>query len=356
MRDYPFGPWAATLLPASATKLNALWSGRSSMRPLAGRSVSVVSHRGLYGLLTLAAIAMLMPSLHGRPVGWPEASNSARSSTASTATDATTFDDDDKAVMEFLQVYRLVPGQDLKLVEAPRPAGAEIWWKRKHPNHGNHPGQFGSMTFSWRDPDRLQDWSMTTAGGFTARDLPRYLKVDVYQHEIEGDPELLKTVVAGDWVFRDGVRDERMVAALNSILQRAVRLRINVTFRTVERDVVVVRGRYHYSPLPGRQQNEIDIYGKQLVKNSGAGGGGGSFPEFLKWVGEWIERPVVSEVEAPPKEQVSWYLHARSPFTEQIQREDHDEAAVLQHLHEQTGLSFTREKHPVRILFVERAK
>jgi hypothetical protein len=39
-----------------------------------------------------------------------------------------------------------------------------------------------------------------------------------------------------------------------------------------------------------------------------------------------------------------------------LQREAHDEAAVLQHLHEQTGLSFTRENKPVRILFVERAK
>ena len=69
----------------------------------------------------LAAIAMLMPSLHGTPAGWPRANDSTRSSTA---TNATTFDDDDKSVMEFLQLYRLVPGQDLKLVEAPRPAGA----------------------------------------------------------------------------------------------------------------------------------------------------------------------------------------------------------------------------------------
>jgi hypothetical protein len=39
-----------------------------------------------------------------------------------------------------------------------------------------------------------------------------------------------------------------------------------------------------------------------------------------------------------------------------MQREDHDEALVLQHLQEQTGLTFTREKKPIRVLFIERAK
>ena len=76
----------------------------------------------------------------------------------------------------------------------------------------------------------------------------------------------------------------------------------------------------------------------------------------MKWVGEWIERPVVSEVWPPPKNHFSWFYNARSPFTEQMRREDHDEPLVLQHLHEQTGLTFTRERKPIRILFIERSK
>ena len=58
----------------------------------------------------------------------------------------------------------------------------------------------------------------------------------------------------------------------------------------------------------------------------------------------------------PPAENIEWHYNARSPFTEQMRREDHDEALVLQHLHEQTGLTFTREKKPIRVLFVERPK
>jgi hypothetical protein len=107
----------------------------------------------------------------------------------------------------------------------------------------------------------------------------------------------------------------------------------------------------------GRGTNEIEIYGKQVVPGGGgAGGGTGEFSTFLRWVGEWIGRPVLSEVEAPPKGQITWYYNARSPFTEQMRREDHDEALVLQHLQAQTGLTFTRERKPIRILFIERAR
>jgi hypothetical protein len=212
------------------------------------------------------------------------------------------------------------------------------------------------MTFRWSDPDRLRNWSATTADGFPLRSLLRYLKVDVYPAEIDGDLKLLDTVVTGDWVFRDGVSDERMVHALESIMQRTLRLRIAMTFRQVEREVIVARGRYRYSPLPGRADHQIEIYAKHIGDRRFGGGGGGTFPEFLKWVGEWIGRPIVNEVEAPPKVPISWHDNHRSPSNDEMRREDHDEALVLKNLQEQTGLTFTRERKPIRILFIERAK
>ena len=65
---------------------------------------------------------------------------------------------------------------------------------------------------------------------------------------------------------------------------------------------------------------------------------------------------MVSEGAVPPKESITWFTHVRSPFTALMHREDHDETLVLEHLHEQTGLTFTREIKPIRILFVERPK
>ena len=77
---------------------------------------------------------------------------------------------------------------------------------------------------------------------------------------------------------------------------------------------------------------------------------------FLRLVSDWIKRPVVNEVEAPPQGQVSWSVNEHRPLTEQSRHEDQDEALVLQHLQEQTGLTFTRERKPIRVLFIERAK
>jgi hypothetical protein len=361
MTNDPFGPWATALSPLSSAKLSTFWVRRLSMLPNLGQSLPILSRQCLYGALVLAAIALVMPSLRGTSSARVVGDDPARSGINAQTT--TPGDDDAKALATFLQIYRLAPGQDLKFVESPRPAGVNVWWKRTHPNHVNHPGQFGAMTFSWRDPDFLENWAAmvdpTGQGppvGFSVRGIFQQIRVNIDATEIDGDPDLLETRIAGDWVFREGVPDERMVAALEPILQRMHRLRIKLAFRSVARDVVVVRGQYHHSPLPGRSKNWIDIYGIGLVKKSGAGGGTGDFSEFIHSVAGWINRPVVSEVEFTPKESITWRYHARSPFTEQMRREDHNEALVLQHLHEQTGLTFTREKKPIRVLFVERPK
>lgn len=268
---------------------------------------------------------------------------------------------DDKALKEFLDIYSLVPGQVVKRIAPPRPAGIQAFWKKERPGFANREDQFGAMTFRWSDPDKLVNWAMTSSDmGFSLRDLFRYFELDIYPAEIEGDPELLNAPISGDWIYRSGVSAEQMMPALELAVQRALKLsprrRITMRFRQVERDVVVVRGEYRYAPVAGRAKNQIEIYGQQIVPGGGgAGGGSGPFSEFLKWVGEWIERPVVSEVQTPPGS-IEWFYNARSPFTKQMQREDHDETLVLKHLQEQTGLTYSRERKTIRILFVERPK
>ena len=235
-------------------------------------------------------------------------------------------DDDEPALKEFLEAYRLEPDQILKRVPTPRPEGVRIWWKQKYPNHGNQPDRFGAMVFRWRDPNELENWGGTTGDGYSFRHLLKYLEINIYPIEIDGDVKFLDTVVGGDWIFRDGVDEERMIRALETILQRTLRRRISLIFRQVEREVVVARGRYRLARVAGQTKDEIEIYGKQIVPGGGgAGGGTGTFSKFLKWVGEWIERPVVSEVEAPPVEQLTWLYNARRPSTEPMRREDHDE-------------------------------
>jgi hypothetical protein len=260
---------------------------------------------------------------------------------------------------EFLKLYGLKPGQDLKLIPAPRPKSMLAWAKKENPQMADQLNEITAMTFRWKDPDRLKQWTshFGSVKGWPLRSIPRYLEMDVHEFEIEGDPELLKTAIPGDWVYREGVSAEKKAYALQEILRKTLDPKIVAEFRLVERNVIVVRGKYRYTPIGDRSKNHIEIYGKEIVKGGGgAGGGGGKFPEFLKWVGSWIETPVVSDVEMPPKEDLEWSYNRRNPSTKKEQQEDHDEALVLKHLEEQTGLTYTPESRDIRVLVIEKAK
>jgi len=339
-------------------KLSMFWVRRLTTLPRLCQSLPILSRRARYGLLALAMIALVLPSLRGMPTARQGAVDRQDAENATKANPK--VDTDAEALKKFHQIYRLVPGQDLKRIEPPRPDGIHVYWKQKYPKSQKKPDEVRSFTFGWRDPDQLQfGWSLFGgSAGFYIRNLPRVMGMDIFPIEIEGDPDLLNREISGDWVFREGAPPEELVRPLEAILQRALRLRITLAFRQVEHDVVVARGRYRYAPLPGRSDNAIEIYGTYLdAKGTGVyDDRSGKFPEFLGRVGEWIDRPVVNEVEAPPKENVGWHYSARSPFTEEERRQDHDEASVLRHVREQTGLTFTREKKLIRVLFIERPK
>ncbi len=255
--------------------------------------------------------------------------------------------DEERALAEFLDTYRLAPGQDLKRVPPPRPEGVRVWDARKNPGRAG-PGRLDdvrAMVFGWRGPDQLQlkTWMFGDKEGWSIRTLPQSIAMGIDPSAIEGDAELLKTKVSGDWIVREGVPAEQLIPPLEAILQRAVRQRITLTLRRVERDVVVVRGRYRAAPLPGHGEGEIEIYARELDPDGEEGSGAGTFPSFLKGVGEWIGRPIVDEVESPPRANVRWHYNERDPSTERTRRGDGDEALVLKHLQEQTGLTFARE-------------
>jgi len=357
MRVDPFGPWTTALSPPSGAGLSAHWARRLGTLPDLRATPAAPTRRARYGVLALAAAALSLPSLHEGPV--TGAVEAAQPPSAPTAGAVAKPGGEGQARDEVLEAYRLAPGQDLKLMPKPRPDGLRDWLNRERAGQGERLNEITSMTFRWRDPDRLQQWSAQygSGGGWRVRDLPRYLEMNAYEFEIEGDPDLLKTEVGGDWVYREGVPAERMARSLEAVLREALKEPVVLEFREVERDVVVARGRYRHSPVAGRANDQIEIYGKQIVEGGGgAGGGSGDFPEFLKWVGAWVERPVVNEVKVPPRGNVSWAYNERKPSTKQSRSEDHDEELVLQHLNEQTGLTFTRERAMVRILSVGRAK
>jgi RNA polymerase sigma factor (sigma-70 family) len=259
--------------------------------------------------------------------------------------------------VEFAELYALPDKEVLKRVAPPFAPVRLEYYRREHAGQAQAiPSGPTSMFFRWHD-GKLTNWGMHF-GGDEGTDLSSLLRLvaGVYPQEIEGDQELVKKLISGDFIVREKVEVAKIVGRLQEILRRECKLPVSLTFREVERKAIVARGKYQFKPLAGRQENHVDIYGKQLVENSGAGGGSGDFREFLDWVGMFIDRRVVGDVQNPPKGTLVWHYHRRSPFTEQERKEDTDPDLVLSHLTEQTGLTFKEEKRPTRVLFVEQTK
>jgi hypothetical protein len=258
------------------------------------------------------------------------------------------------ALADFARRYALPPGVDLKRVGPPFPPSRLVYYRLNVPHRGNQPVS-EAMYFRWRG-GKLTWWGMQVGGrGSALRDLPRMLG-DVYPQQIEGPAELLDAVIDGDFVARAGIPAARLVPALEKVLRKDCGLRVKLALRQVERKVIVARGKYRFTPVAGRRANQIEVYGKQLGDPARGGGGSGDYQEFLRWVGMFIGRQVISEATGTPKGDVSWHYNERSPSTAEERAADHDERAVLRHLAEQTGLSFREETRRVPVLFVERSE
>ena len=175
------------------------------------------------------------------------------------------------------------------------------------------------------------------------------LDIAAERQEIEGDPKLLNSTVYGDWVVREGVPAKDVLPHLEAILRKECRIPLKLKLEQAERDVIVVKGRYQLAPTSDR--GEIRIYGKVLTERPG-GGGSGSFQEFVRRIGSFIHRRMVSEVASPPDGRLRWRYNSRNVEG----WNDRDQDTVLAHLSEQTGLVFVNEKRVVPVVLVDRAE
>jgi protocatechuate 3,4-dioxygenase beta subunit len=266
--------------------------------------------------------------------------------------------------------YGLSPDQVLRRVAPPFPPVRMNYYRVGHPSQAESIRRGPSaMTFHW-DGKELLNWGMTFGqtedDGYNLVGLLDAVQ-GIKSQEVEGPAALLNTQLPGDWVVRPGQSNEAVVRELERIVREELKLPLRLEFREVQREVYVARGRYRLTPLPGQPAEEklhltdetittdpVQIFGEALVPNSGAGGGTGEFAEFLKWLGRWIETPILDEATERPKRQISWHLHERSPSTAQSRQEDHDAERVLRNITAQTGLSFTKERRGVKLLFVEK--
>jgi hypothetical protein len=264
--------------------------------------------------------------------------------------------------------YALEPSQSVRHVAPPFPAvRAEYWWTSEPMFYFPMANRTSpeAVTYEWDGKELHQ--SAVSIEPFRLMFLVDALH-RIKQEEIRGPADLLGKPLPGDWVARPDAPNEVFARDLEAILRRDLRLPIHLEFRDERRDVYVARGRFHFTPLTveagktgpnAAKQTErtpaIKIFGKRMYSGPGSGGGGsGNFKECLNWVGRWIETPIVNEVTDTPDE-VTWRLQADFRRKGQPEEnEDRDPALVLANIERQTGIHFTKERRPVKILFVEK--
>jgi beta-lactamase regulating signal transducer with metallopeptidase domain len=267
--------------------------------------------------------------------------------------------------------YRLAPGQSLHRVPPPFDPIRMTYYRVGNPSQSQAiPAGPSAMSFRW-EGNALHRWGMTFGGsphdGYSLSGVADAIQ-GLKSQQIVGPPELLNAPIPGDWVSRPGMADEAFAQELQTILQNELKLPIRLQFRTHRREVYVAKGLYRFVPLPGQRgeiqlylenktetMHEVQIFGKQLAPNSGAGGGSGNFDEFLLWLGRWIDMPIVNDVQKPPR-QISWVQHGDLGKSSLTNQEQHDATLVLHNIETQTGVHFISELRTVKSLFVERGQ
>jgi hypothetical protein len=202
-----------------------------------------------------------------------------------------------KVEPEFGKVYFLNENEVLRHIPEPLNEDLRNQWMRAlfgTPAGANRPDTT-VLFLKWED-GRAQ-WNGASMGGpvrtgVEFRTVLTMLKIGSTQ-SVDGEEALLRHAITGDWVVDPKAPVEKLVAALEPILRKQWEIPVTLRFRDDERDVYVVSGEWEFEAI-SKEYPEVQIYGKHLDKNSGAGGGTGAFAEFLDHVGSWIKLPLLA--------------------------------------------------------------
>jgi hypothetical protein len=250
-------------------------------------------------------------------------------------------------LLEFVSQYALSPDENLKYILPPYLKGRDIYYRYKNPAQAKMiPAGPDSLYLCWKNNHTIENKAMT----FGKPDLSYQLSLiaNIYSYEIEGNQTILKRELKGDFIFRENSTKEEIISDLEKIYLNQLHQLVKFRFQEVPRKVYIARGRYQFNPIPGRG-NQVEIYGDKLGPKYEGGGGGGDFQTFFHRVGMYLNCWVISEVENPLSQSINW--HNNEPSGQQ--RMNLNPESVLQHLAEQTGLTFTEETRVVKVLFIE---
>ena len=278
--------------------------------------------------------------------------------------------EDAKPQDAFEKAYTLADGEDVKALFGQALEARNEHYRGKWSQLGfsGDPTQGASRTAFFRWQDGARRWFMTTSGSEEGVELRALIHpiLGVREQEAEGDLALLATPIRADFLIREGVSAEKLVPQLETILKRDLGVKIRLTLKDERRGVVVVRGKYQHKLIPNLSPllpqlssggDRIVVYARNLgdpfdFRRSRISTNN-DFAAFLSDLSGFIGRRVVDEVRVRPERSFDVQI---TDFRVQKADKPEDRELVLQHLNEQTGLTFFEEPRPIRVFRIERAE
>ena len=244
---------------------------------------------------------------------------------------------------KFHSMYRLEDGQVLKRI-AP-PFSPE---RRNNLLYGEPVRYYYYQYFKW-------DGNLTARGGRRGDRIPRLSDIlrsviGIGSREYDIPRDILYTDMSGDWIVRDGIPQEELLQALEQLIKEETGRNINFVEQKVETEVIIVRGKYHFTPLPNaKQKDSVQVFTDKMDTYYDVRVVRRTLSELLSSVERSIDMDIIDETESGDVE-LSWSEHyAMMLFTliynEQLYNERVD--MLLNNLARQTGLTFERTKATV---------
>lgn len=273
----------------------------------------------------------------------------------------------EKLLAEFRQVYHLDQGQVIKRIKAPQPSGRlydlDKWIPEFHVLSDGVYKEANLRCLIYRERGgKLEDkvpffaYSTGPSTGYEAGTVASIISNVEYRDIEDPDHLLLDKPIVGDYVMNADAPTDKVVAAFGQILKHECGLPVKLELREVDLATVTVRGRLK-PPFDIKPDSPLELYAATLQPGKGEKDDG-TFQEFLEDLGRFIEPSgrVVSEVENAPRGKISWHRNIRTRFDDKTLHEDREARSVLNHLEEQTGLTFTREQRKTRKIVVTQSE
>jgi len=245
---------------------------------------------------------------------------------------------------EFHDIYRLDEQELIKFIKPPFVLGRQeyLLTTPHYPSFAlQHPGHH----YGFRWDNELKMYS-----SFSARQLSwvLYFVLGIPEYDFNL-PKELKVDLLGDWIVRAGLPIAQQLKALEEIIYAETNRAIRFEKRTIEREVIVAKGRYEFKPHPsGNYPNYIPLWDGRLQSSEYTVD---SLERLFGDIEFQIKMEIVDETE--PAEiatiRFKWVKRDPEPTGDKL-------SALLDDLAKTTSLQFKIERRPAQIWFVTEIK